>query len=119
MLIEDDQMMRSLLKTLLSLEGFQVAESGDVGQDEIMMAIQAEKPDGLLLDIHLRHSNGIDILKQVRKEKKHHGIRILTTSGMDLKDKCIQAGADGFLLKPYMPDELIQWLKTNIQQREQ
>jgi len=33
------------------------------------------------------------------------------TSGMDVKERCLEAGADAFLLKPYMPDELMAKLR--------
>jgi CheY-like chemotaxis protein len=33
------------------------------------------------------------------------------TSGMDMKDQCLNAGANGFIMKPFMPDELIKKLR--------
>jgi DNA-binding NarL/FixJ family response regulator len=38
------------------------------------------------------------------------------SSGLNLKKECIQAGADGFILKPFMPDELIKLIRRTIQQ---
>jgi DNA-binding response OmpR family regulator len=35
------------------------------------------------------------------------------SSGMDLKDECLDAGANDFILKPYMPDELVYKI-TNL-----
>jgi len=35
------------------------------------------------------------------------------SSGEDVRDACAKAGADGFLLKPYMPDDLISWIRTH------
>jgi CheY-like chemotaxis protein len=34
-------------------------------------------------------------------------------SGLNVKEECLKRGADGFLLKPFMPDDLIQMLKGN------
>jgi DNA-binding NarL/FixJ family response regulator len=38
------------------------------------------------------------------------------SSGLNLQTECIQAGADGFILKPFMPDELIKLIRTTIKQ---
>jgi CheY-like chemotaxis protein len=36
------------------------------------------------------------------------------TSGLELRQECLAAGADGFLMKPFMPKELIDWLNNAI-----
>jgi DNA-binding response OmpR family regulator len=114
MLVEDDRTMRAILKTLLELERFTVAAwNGQAGAD-ILAQIRAENPDVLLLDVHLRSASGLDILRQVRTDNEIGGMRVLMTSGMDLKDQCLEAGADAFLLKPYMPDELIQLIRAQV-----
>jgi CheY-like chemotaxis protein len=41
-------------------------------------------------------------------------LHVLMTSGLNYKEECLQAGADNFLLKPYMPDELINLIKRII-----
>jgi DNA-binding response OmpR family regulator len=112
MLIEDDRTMRTILKTLLELEHFTVSLwSGQPG-DDIISLIRGDKPDVLLLDVHLRTISGLDILRQIRGDHELGLMKVLMTSGMDLKDQCLEAGADGFLLKPYMPDELIQLIRS-------
>ena len=112
MLIEDDRTMRAILKTLLELEKFTVSSwSGQPGED-ILTLVSAEKPDVLLLDVHLRNINGFDILRDLRANAELAPIHVLMTSGMDLKDQCLASGAEGFLLKPYMPDDLIQMLRA-------
>jgi DNA-binding response OmpR family regulator len=112
MLVEDDRTMRAILKTLLELERFTVAAwNGQAGED-ILAQIRAESPEVILLDVHLRSTSGLDILRQIRSDTIIGGMRVLMTSGMDLKDQCLEAGADGFLLKPYMPDDLIKLIRA-------
>jgi CheY-like chemotaxis protein len=116
MLIEDDRTMRAILKTLLELEHFTVTSwNGQVG-DEIIRQVRSDRPDVLLLDVHLREISGIDILRQIRTDSELSTTRVLMTSGMDLKDQCMEAGADAFLLKPYMPDDLIQMIHAQAAQ---
>jgi DNA-binding response OmpR family regulator len=109
LLAEDDITMVSLLTTLLKLEGFEVF-AADAEMD-IPELVQREAPDVLLLDVHLGRQNGMDILKALRKSKNTRGVHVIMSSGMNLREDCLQHGASAFLLKPYMPDELIATLK--------
>lgn len=113
MLIDDDKNMLSLLDTLLALEGYDVSRlGGDLSLEgqEIRYAIRREKPDLLMMDVHLNQVNGLDgfdLLRQLRRDSDLAEMKILISSGMDFSDKCIREGADGFVLKPYMPEELL------------
>ena len=64
MLIEDDVSMVYLLKTLLNLEGFEVCPLTDLSN--IIGSIHAERPDLLLMDVHLVGINGLDLLREIR-----------------------------------------------------
>jgi two-component system, chemotaxis family, chemotaxis protein CheY len=111
MLVDDDLTMRSLLKTLLELEGYQVIAKGDDDENVLIETLRQEKPRVLILDVFLHRANGIRLLHTIRQEADLHNTTILMTSGMDVKDQCLENGANGFLLKPYMPDELTDWLR--------
>jgi CheY-like chemotaxis protein len=110
LLVEDDATMRILLKTLLELDGHQVELVSDPRQD-VVKTIREHQPQVLIMDVNLRPQNGIEILKSIRKQELPWKLYIFMTSGMDLRYECMQAGADGFLMKPYMPDELTRQLK--------
>ena len=110
-LIEDDKTMLSLLKTLLQMEGFEVALTGDDALPHLLENIKAEKPVAALIDVNLRHGSGIELLRQIRKDPDLWDLRVVMSSGMDYRQECTLAGANGFLLKPYMPDDLISLLK--------
>ena len=109
LLAEDDTTMVSLLKTLLQMEGFEVVAL-DVESD-IPAAVKREKPDAIFMDVHLGDRSGIQVLESIRKSKDSDGIRIVMTSGLNMKDECMQLGANAFLQKPFMPDDLISALK--------
>jgi DNA-binding response OmpR family regulator len=108
MLVEDDETMLSLLQTLLRMEGFDVSQAKASDLERIVSEIKQEKPSLTLIDVHLRQISGLEILKMIRQDAELKELRVLMSSGMDVGHKCLQAGADGFLLKPYMPDELIK-----------
>ena len=110
LLFEDDPTMSSLLKTLLTLEGFQVNVFEGMDKDVIQFLL-SEKHDVLIMDIHLRTHNGIDITRSIRSHPDLNYLKIIITSGMDQSTKSLAAGANSFLLKPYMPDDLIRLLR--------
>jgi CheY-like chemotaxis protein len=111
LLADDDYTMVALLKTLLGMEGYQVATLLDKSGD-VLDNIRAEHPDVLLIDIYLGDRNGLDIVRKVRKMPDLNGMRIIMASGIDKAEECRAAGADEFLLKPYMPNELFEVLRT-------
>lgn len=109
LLAEDDFTMVSLLKTLLKMEGYAVtALEADA---DVLSAVRKERPDVLLMDVHLFGKNGLDILQTIRGSADLRDLRILMSSGANVKDECLNGGANGFLMKPYMPDDLFKQLK--------
>lgn len=109
MVVEDDLTMVNLLKTLLKMEGFDViALDADA---DVVKTISSNCPDVLLMDVNLVHQNGLDILDSIRASDHSCRARIIMISGLDLENECLKRGADGFLLKPFMPDDLIRMLK--------
>jgi DNA-binding response OmpR family regulator len=113
LLAEDDVTMVSLLKTLLKMEGYEVV-SLDSDADIVTTALM-ENPDVLLMDVHLLHQNGLDELKKLRAHKDGEKMRVLMTSGLDFKDQCLARGANAFIQKPFMPDDLLEALQTILQ----
>ena len=112
MLAEDDLTMQAVLRTLLELEGF-IVSTVPVRQskEDMLSFIRSEHPQVVLLDVHLGEISGFEVLRQVRDDPELSETRIIMTSGMDVQDRCLAEGANGFILKPFMPDELIQKLR--------
>lgn len=118
LLIEDDATMLNLLGTLLQMEGFQVAKvSKEETVEDFLETMRREKPDVALLDVHLHNVSGYDLLRQLRKDRDLRHIRVVMSSGMDVRTECLLAGANDFILKPYMPDDLIRLIRKTIEAR--
>jgi DNA-binding response OmpR family regulator len=114
LLVEDDTQTANLLKILFDIEGIGCVIPQDFLFDSIKLLIIKHKPDVILMDVNLKQNNGLTLLKNFQDngllDKK---VKIIMTSGSDLRDECINAGADEFILKPYMPDELLTKVKEH------
>jgi CheY-like chemotaxis protein len=67
-------------------------------------------PDVVLMDVFLTGHDGLDLLRRLRALPELSGLPVLMCSGMNLAEECAAAGANGFLLKPYTPEQLTQAL---------
>ena len=110
LLADDDFTMVALLKTLLGMEGYHVATLLDK-TGNILDNIKKEKPDVLLIDIFLGNRNGLDVVRQIRETPEIKDLKIIMVSGIDKTKECLAAGANAFLLKPYMPEDLFTLLR--------
>lgn len=112
LLAEDDPTMVGLLTTLLRMDGFDVAAlDADV---DVAAVVQRDCPEVLVLDVHLSGQNGLDVLESIRKADRDHRVRVIMISGLNFKDESLRRGADEFLLKPFMPDDLMRLLRKNV-----
>lgn len=110
MLIDDDETMISLLKTLLEMDGFEVYSTSD--WEGIPADVEKSGVDLVLMDCNLPGVEGMEILADMRRMPELANIRIIMTSGMDMEYRAMAAGADAFLLKPFTPDTLYELIKT-------
>ncbi len=113
-LVEDDATMFSLLQTLLQMEGFQVIPMRGESLEDFLKLMRAEKPALALVDVNLRMFNGMDLLRKIRSDPELRDTQVVMSSGMDYREQCLQAGANDFILKPYMPDDLISRIRSHI-----
>lgn len=117
LLIEDDPTMLDLLGILLEMEGYEVVKFQE-GED-IFAFMKKENPSLILLDVNLKDKagsdiDGFDILRAIRRDDKLMKAKVLMSSGFDYTEKCADEGADEFILKPFMPDDLILRIKNLI-----
>jgi DNA-binding response OmpR family regulator len=112
LLAEDDETMVGLLMTLLKMDGFEVAAVD--ADDDIAAVVERDRPEVLVLDAHLSGQSGLDVLEAIRRADRDHNVRVIMISGLNVKDESLRRGADEFLLKPFMPDDLMRLLIKNI-----
>ena len=111
-LAEDDETMVQLLSTLLRMDGFEVDAIG--ADEDVAAAIERASPDMLVLDMVLRNQTGIEILDKVRRSIAGARLYVIMISGLNVREECMQHGADDFLLKPFMPEDLTSRLHRHL-----
>jgi len=116
MIVEDDPSTVALLTTLLNLEGYAVKTPKNHRPQGLLSSIRDEHPQVVLIDVNLSTGNGLDLVRFIRSEPDLSNISILVTSGLNLKKESLQMGADNFIQKPFMPDELIKLIQKTYHQ---
>lgn len=110
LIADDDTEMCELLREYLGQEGFEVRLAYD-GEQAL---VESRRPglDAMVLDIMMPRMNGIDVLRNLRKESELPVI-MLTARGDDL-DRIIglELGADDYLAKPANPRELLARIRA-------
>jgi len=101
LVVDDDAALRLLCRVNLELEGFSVREAATVAEAEAALA--AERPDVVLLDVHLGGEQTHDLLARIRAD----GIPVaLVTGSVDMND--YRDSADAMLAKPFVPQMLVE-----------
>jgi CheY-like chemotaxis protein/two-component sensor histidine kinase len=108
---DDDEMNRLLVKTILGGYGMQIDEAAD-GRLALQMAT-SNRYDLILSDIHMPELSGINLVRQIRAfpDKSRATTPILAlTANVIAEDiqKYLAAGMDGYILKPFQVDELME-----------
>ncbi len=115
LLVDDDTELTTLLKEVLTLEGYSVSEANDgyAGLESV-----TEDIDLILLDVMMPKLNGMDMLKKLR-ENWQIPVLMLTAKGEEI-DRVIglELGADDYLPKPFSDRELLARIKAILRRTQ-
>ncbi|HXZ67697.1 MAG TPA: response regulator [Alphaproteobacteria bacterium] len=107
--VDDSKTMRDMLRLALTDAGLTVVQADDgVHGCEVMN--QQEKIDVIITDINMPRMDGYGFIEQVRKHPRNRAVPILvltTESEAAKKERAKQAGATGWIVKPFDPAKLI------------
>ncbi len=107
--VDDSASMRQMVSFTLKGAGYNVVEAVD-GVDALNKA-KAQTFDCIVTDVNMPNKDGIELIKELRAlpNYKFTPMLMLTTeSGMDKKQQGKEAGATGWIVKPFNPDQLLK-----------
>ncbi len=110
--VDDSVTMRQTISTTLEKEGYSVTLAND-GMDA-MSKLDGNKYHVIVTDINMPNMDGIRLIQEVRKLTSHKftPIIVLTTESQpEKKEEGKNAGATGWIIKPFKPEQLIAVVK--------
>ena len=114
LIVDDDREMGRLMRTLFELEGHQVVVVASYG--EVITALREVLPDVVVMDVRLQGEETIDLVPRIRQDEQLCKIPLVMTSGMDRRRECMEAGANIFVMKPFLPDDLVTMVGKFIEE---
>jgi two-component system, chemotaxis family, chemotaxis protein CheY len=115
LIIDDNDVSRSMLRHILASEKYQVVGEAGNGQLGLELAERLQ-PILICLDIMMPTTSGLDVLKRVKEILPQ--TEVLMVTGNSDRDSVIQAmqhGAAGYLVKPFNPSTLLRTVEQAVQ----
>jgi two-component system, sensor histidine kinase len=108
LLVEDNMMNRLVAQTILKDYGLSITEAFD--GSIAVNAVKSEKFDLILMDMQMPIMDGIEATKRIRKDTNVPIIALTANAVMGERDKCLAAGMDDYLSKPFEEEDLVRTL---------
>jgi DNA-binding response OmpR family regulator len=109
LIIDDDASHRRLAQVIFEKNGFDVLIAQD-GSEGVRQAL-TNLPAIIILDLMMEGLHGFEVCKMLRANPSLRRTAIIIASGKSYKtdvDKAIQLGADAYVVKPFLPKELLE-----------
>ena len=114
LVVDDDSMMREMLKLILRSEEYKIAGEASNGHDAVVLSVDL-KPDLVLLDINMPKMDGLQALEEIRKANPEAMVMMVSAHAtMDKVKEAIDKGAIGFIVKPLNPASVLDRIKRCI-----
>jgi len=112
LVVDDEPQLRRALRTTLSALGFVVAdaESGEAALD----TLRGERFDLILLDINMPGISGLETCRAIRARSEVSILMLTVRDRAEDKIQALDAGADGYVTKPFDPNELLARIRATL-----
>jgi len=117
LLVDDDRELIDLLAFALKRAGFEPVAAYD-GTSALRL-FEERQPDLVVLDINLGASNGLDVLKDLRRRTQLPVIMLTALDSEEDKVRGLEGGADDYLTKPFSHRELIARIRAQLRRSGQ
>jgi two-component system OmpR family response regulator len=108
LVVDDDVKIVRFISSSLRLAGYDVCTA--TCGEEALQAVELKKPHIMVLDILMSPMDGFEVLRRLRVDSELPVIAV--SAHCSSGEKALSLGADGFLAKPFRPDELIRKIES-------
>jgi DNA-binding response OmpR family regulator len=110
LVVDDDPFILSFMQANLKARGYKVLIATN-GEEAVRIA-EKEKPELLILDIVMPGMDGFAVCQKIREWSQIPVVMLSAREGENDKEKCEACGADDYLTKPFVLNELLAMVKT-------
>jgi two-component system, cell cycle response regulator DivK len=115
LVVEDQEDLRGILRTLLTGSGYEMIEAAD-GREGVAKA-KSERPDLILMDIQLPVLDGYEATRQIKADLNLKLTPVIAVSSFAMKgdeEKARASGCDNYVTKPYSPMQLLRVIRDYL-----
>ncbi len=113
LIVDDSASIRQIVSLTLKGAGYEVMEAQD-GKNALDILVSGEKINLVICDVNMPQVDGITLLKTIKNDAQYESVRfipiiMLTTESQESKkQQGKEAGAKAWIVKPFLPDQLLQ-----------
>ena len=118
LVVDDEPTIRVLVRAVLEGTAHRIVDAAD-GEHGLAIA-RCERPDLVLLDVALPRMSGLEVCARLKRDPATAAIPILLLSGLVQEPErraAAEAGADGFIAKPFSPAALVAQIEETLRHR--
>ena len=115
LVVDDEKRISDIIKFNLEKEGYEVVTAFD--GEEALEKVEEENPELIVLDVMLPKKDGLEVVREVRK---NHNMPIIMVTAKETEiDKVLglELGADDYVTKPFSNRELVARVKANLRRQ--
>ncbi|UCV13877.1 response regulator [Quatrionicoccus australiensis] len=114
MIVDDNDMMRSILRAMLRGEEYEVVGEARNGVIAVDMADRL-KPDIICLDVMMPEKDGLEALAEIKAARPETAVVMITSNAdPDTVQEAIMGGANGFIVKPFNAARVLDTLEKVV-----
>jgi DNA-binding response OmpR family regulator len=118
LVVDDSPKIRRMLRQILSAVGFAVQEAATGAEG---LRLVREGADLVIVDVRLPDLDGFEVCRRIKADPRTASVAVLHLSGVyrRVADRVrgLEGGADGYLMKPFHPDELVAMVRALLRAR--
>jgi len=108
LIVDDHPIVRQGLSQLINAEDDLEVSGNAATVEEALQSLSESYPDVVIVDLSLAHSDGLELIKEIRSETRHLPVLVLSMHDENMyAERLISAGANGYIMKQAAADQLL------------